>query len=57
MELVFTPEQKELMKKQDADVIKNNIVEIQTLVAALNDKIDAFGREYQDDVTNALIYI
>lgn len=53
----LTPEQKEAMKKQDADIIKNCIVEIQTLVAALNDKIDAFGREYNDDVTNALIYI
>lgn len=54
---MFTPEQMAKFKDQDINIIKQGIIEIQTLAAALKDKIDAFGKDYQDQVNDARIYI
>lgn len=43
--------------KIDAEEIRNHIIKLQMIASIINNKIDAFSREYDNDVAKANIYI
>lgn len=47
----------ELMEKESAEEIRKEIIEMQKLAGRINNKIDAFAREYDNNETKAKIYI
>lgn len=55
--MTFTQAELELMEKEAAEDIRKEIIEMQKLAGRINNKIDAFAREYDNNETKAKIYI
>lgn len=55
--MTFTQAELELMEKEAAEEIRKEIIEMQKLAGRINNKIDAFAREYDNNETKAKIYI
>lgn len=53
----LTPKEIADNKAADQKIIQDMIIETQAKIAAVNNKIDAFGREYDSATSNAQIYI
>lgn len=52
-----TTKTKDELMKEDSEVIRNEIIKLQMIASIINNKIDAFSREYDNDVAKANIYI